>query len=355
MSGLKYPTNDVMPIVLICIWMGKPPESFVAWQLSLDNNKDIRFYIMTDHPDEFKDKLLHSHANLYIVQTNLLTIKSIIEKRLNTTISLSGGYKLCDYRPLWFYILSFYFPNTCCSWWGHFDIDAIFNDILLWYGKYLLEDSPYIKVGGDGHLTLYKSPEFLSNYLSDIQNLEIVAGCFSRNSIAFKDVIKNETNLGFDEHWGINLMFSRIKRLRRKQFIDRKLLFDCLPSMYEHYFVHSSLYALMKPVILCVDKFNTISLISSNGKYGKVHQTSYVHFQKLPVSFWKRLSFALSTRSNNDTIFITPIRVIKSPDKVEHLLRKLPRSIFALIFPRPSIKSYLRSLYQRFLLYFNQV
>jgi hypothetical protein len=135
-------------------------------------------------------------GNVQVIQSTLEDIKKIFRKAIEIDIKLDEPYKLCDYKPL-YWILADHF-HIRYDYWGHCDIDLLFGDLQ----KFLAEAKFHTvnRCFGLGHLSIYKNSP-----------LAKLAFTLPKTSLNWKHVYTSSTNLGFDEHYGVNQIWKRYK------------------------------------------------------------------------------------------------------------------------------------------------
>lgn len=168
--------------VIIC-YFGEKPQIFDAWEISAIQNVKIDFLFFTDI------KSIRQHDNIYVKYITFSDLKALIEKKLNTKISLDHTYKLCDYRLMYGRIFSDYLKEY--EFWGYCDLDIIFGKIDDFITDNILNSNQ--KLLQNGHFTLYKNIDAVNNlYLQD--------GPFPECN--YKEVIHSNLSCYFDEFTG---------------------------------------------------------------------------------------------------------------------------------------------------------
>ena len=93
--------------------------------------------------------------NITIVYQTFSEFKKLIESRLGQKISLENPYKLCDYKPIYGYVL--YEQIKQYEYWGYCDCDLIWGNLYPFIEP--LIEKNYDKVFASGHLTLYRNTQ----------------------------------------------------------------------------------------------------------------------------------------------------------------------------------------------------
>lgn len=169
---------------VFCPYFGHLPSNFNLWLESCSNNKSFQFIVISD--DDVECNLPN---NVLMIKMSFGDFKELIQKKFSFKISLENPYKLCDYKPVYGYILEDYLKD--CSYWGYCDMDLIFGDI----EKYLPTED-YDKISHLGHLCLYKNDKAI------IESFKLKGDSL----IDYKDILSNAMHFGFDEigDYGIN-------------------------------------------------------------------------------------------------------------------------------------------------------
>lgn len=147
--------NDRSSICLIVCYFGKLPPYVDCVFRSCAANPDINWLIFTDDQTPRKPP-----PNVRIEPATFNGLMERFSKKLGFTVSASGPYRLCNYRPAFGVLFDDYLQDY--DFWGHCDLDMIFGDLR----KYLREEilSAYTKVLNRGHMTLYRNSSEANKY-----------------------------------------------------------------------------------------------------------------------------------------------------------------------------------------------
>lgn len=170
---------------VFCPYFGCLPSNFNLWLVSCANNTSFQFIVLTD--DQYEDYCIPE--NVLMIKMNFDDFRKKAQKKFSFPLSLEIPYKLCDYKPVYGYILEEYLEG--CQYWGYCDMDLVFGDL----EKYM-PDEEYDKISHLGHLCLYK-------------NNKTMRECFllkGDSLINYQDILSNAMHFGFDEigDYGIN-------------------------------------------------------------------------------------------------------------------------------------------------------
>lgn len=176
-------------IAFINIFFGPFPPYFNLFLDSCARNSSITWHIYTDN--EMRENW---PANVIYHRTSLGMIKQRFQEKFDYPIILDSPKKLCDYKPLYGYLLEE--DMKPYDFWGHCDLDLI-------WGRIHLEESlldHYDKLYTLGHFTLYRNCPECNRYLLTY-----------RNGLRVKEVLQSKFMEAFDE-WGpenVNDIFRR--------------------------------------------------------------------------------------------------------------------------------------------------
>lgn len=168
-------------IAFLCPYFGKFPEHFQLWLNSCKKNSNHMWFVFTDDKRKFDYP-----ENVKVFYTSLEKLRDDFQKKFDFPISLSGVYKLGDYKPLFGYLFEDLIEGYDA--WGHIDVaDEIYGNINKFVTDELLDN--YDKLMLFGHMTIYKNSYEVNRY-------------FMKNSDAdftYKDVFSSEKFYNFEE------------------------------------------------------------------------------------------------------------------------------------------------------------
>ncbi|RXM50152.1 DUF6625 family protein [Chryseobacterium sp. CH1] len=121
-------------IALINCYFGKKwPSYFNHFLFSCKYNSDVDFLIFTNLEAPFQI------ANVHFIKINDLSeFSKIASEKLNLSINILDGYKLCDFKPAYGLIFQEYLKNY--DFWGYCDIDIIFGNIRYFLTEKILKN-----------------------------------------------------------------------------------------------------------------------------------------------------------------------------------------------------------------------
>ena len=137
-------------VVLILPYFGKFPEIFPLFLKTAEKNPNINILIISDSEEN-----INYPKNVIILSQTFSEFRKLMEKQLGQTIALEKPYKLCDYKPIYGYVLSEQIKQY--DYWGYCDCDLIWGDLYSFIEP-LMEKS-YDKIFASGHLTLYRNTQ----------------------------------------------------------------------------------------------------------------------------------------------------------------------------------------------------
>lgn len=137
-------------VVLILPYFGKFPEIFPLFLKTAEKNPNINFLIISDSEEN-----INYPKNVIILSQTFSEFRKLMEKQLGQTIALEKPYKLCDYKPIYGYVLSEQIKQY--DYWGYCDCDLIWGDLYSFIEP--LMEKNYDKIFASGHLTLYRNTQ----------------------------------------------------------------------------------------------------------------------------------------------------------------------------------------------------
>lgn len=201
----------------LCCYFGKWPNYFQFWLTSCSYNIGIDFYLVTD----IDTTPYTIPSNVRFIKKSFSEVKLLIEEKFDILtgrggVSLEKPYKLCDFKTAYGYIFEDLFRTY--EYWGYFDIDTIWGDILSFIPNN--EHNQWIKIFPCGHLS------FIRNIAPYKRAYQLVNG---KGLVTWEQAFTTPQNHYFDEHGGFSPLFKSDK------FIDkyyRKVDFDniCPPQ-----------------------------------------------------------------------------------------------------------------------------
>ncbi|WP_160136370.1 DUF6625 family protein [Chryseobacterium sp. c4a] len=169
-------------IALINCYFGKSwPSYFDHFLFSCKYNSDVDFFIFTNLEAPFHI------ANVHFIKINDLNeFSKIASEKLNLSINILDGYKLCDFKPTYGLIFQKYLKNY--DFWGYCDIDIVFGNIRYFITEKMLKKYDVIsplKNYPAGFFTLFRNNEQCINLF--------------KQSKDYAHILENRRHFCFDE------------------------------------------------------------------------------------------------------------------------------------------------------------
>ena len=284
--------------VLILPYFGKFNNYFQLFLNSFEHNTDYDLFVFTDSRQEYKIP-----ENVYFFYESFFDFKDRIKNKFTFDISLETPYKLCDYKPVYGYVLEDLIKEY--EYWGFCDCDLLFGDLNGILSPIL--NKGYDKIFALGHLTLFKN---------NFENNRVFMNSFNGKSL-YKTALSSSNICWFDEDYkdenvhgifldqnksiycndlsinpNINSSSFSLKKYNpsSRDFID-------IPYQHEHYFWSDGKLLQIK------EKNNQLNIKSY----------LYMHFQL------RKMRLNNDIFSNSSTIYIYP-NGFKMIDKVPETL-----------------------------------
>lgn len=215
----------------LCCYFGKWPNYFQFWLSSCRYNQGIDFFLVSDISVDGYDV----PTNVHIIKKNFEDVRSLINSKFpEIEISLERPYKLCDFKVAYGYIFSDLFEGY--DYWGYFDIDTIWGNILKFIPQN--DDSHLIKIFPCGHLCFIRN---VQPYKEIFRLVDQVVGTQCMNNMAGKEVVSwkqcfsSSSSYYYDEEGGLEPLFSARKDLLEHSY--QEVDFDNIlpPWRFDHF------------------------------------------------------------------------------------------------------------------------
>lgn len=216
----------------LCCYFGKWPSQFGHWLKSCSYNDGIDFFLVSDIPVEG----YYVPANVHVVNMSFAQVVELIrQKFLPLKVSVDRPYKLCDFKTAYGYIFDNLFEGY--DYWGFFDIDTIWGDIV----KFIPEnqDSHLVKIFPCGHLSFIRN---LAPWNKIYELVNEVAGTTCRNNMEGKKVAKWEDCFSspeshyYDEEGGLEPMIAARPELTQKCYSNVDFDNVLPPWRFDHFY-----------------------------------------------------------------------------------------------------------------------
>lgn len=171
--------------VLILPYFGKFPDIFPLFLKTAAKNPNINFLIISDSEEN-----IDYPGNVIVLSQTFSEFRELMEKRLGQTIVLEKPYKLCDYKPVYGYVLSEQIKQY--DYWGYCDCDLIWGDLYSFIEP--LMEKGYDKIFASGHLTLYRNTQENNELFRTLDEGELFSKISKDNQIYWFDEDYKEKN-----------------------------------------------------------------------------------------------------------------------------------------------------------------
>lgn len=229
-------TNASPPkqLMMITTYFGEEwPESMNIFLLSLYQNHDISWTIITDLSTNTLIYPAEDISNLHIVQSNMENIREKASKIVGFDTKLTRPYKLCDYKPLYGVLFNEYITDY--QYWGYGDLDNIVGGIMDTFNKHTKNtvlNSDIIITDNDmwanGPFSIIKN----NNYMNKIY--EKYDGASNANRVSFKELLTNQEYMKFDEYLFIDIL----KKEHHEKSIQVEPLVNPPCDIYKKHFIY---------------------------------------------------------------------------------------------------------------------
>ena len=256
----------------LCCYFGPLPCWFQLWLTSCKYNPAIDFFFITD-----SDLASYSIPdNVIVINYSFTEVKSLISSKRSPLCSdidyfsvINRPYKLCDFRPSYGFVFKDIFDGY--TYWGWFDIDTIWGDII----SFIPSGTKWLKIFPCGHLSFVLNVEPYDRAFEMINEKD--------SHISWKEAFSTTEAVFFDEHNGMHPLF------KRPEFFDqyyRKADFDNIrPPQWTNSRSFQSIDFPEKNHFLCF-QYNQGHMYRNylSGLKVKKEEVSYIHFSKRKVT-----------------------------------------------------------------------
>ena len=134
--------------------------------------------------------------NVYIIDMSFYQLKKLIQKKFDFAINLDKPYKLCDFKPAYGDIFSYYIEKFKLDFWGFCDPDIIWGKVKEQLDQYDAFSGKYDKIGTLGHLQFFKN-----NKKNRMLYRQVIT---PKSFTDYRYVFSSRFSYNFDEQFGIN-------------------------------------------------------------------------------------------------------------------------------------------------------
>jgi len=169
-------------ILFIMAYIGDYPWFFPYFLHSCRFNPMVDFLIFASNIDT----KLNLPPNVKIIPYSIEQFKADATRALGFEVTVESGYKLCDFKPAYGFILGDYIKDY--DFWGYCDVDVIFGNIRSFMTDELLNEYDIISARHDyltGCFALYRNNEYMRELF--------------KQSKDYKKVFTDPRNFFFDE------------------------------------------------------------------------------------------------------------------------------------------------------------
>lgn len=224
-------------VVLILPYFGKFPDIFPLFLKTAEKNPNINFLIISDSEEN-----INYPKNVRILSQTFSEFKQLMEKQLGQTIALEKPYKLCDYKPIYGYVLSEQIKQY--DYWGYCDCDLIWGDLYSFIEP--LMEKKYDKIFASGHLTLYRNTQENNELFRTLDEGELFSKISKDNQIYwFDEDYKGKNNIHdlflksgkkvFTEDFSVNFNIDT-NCFQRKMYSPENRTYIDIPYEKEQYY-----------------------------------------------------------------------------------------------------------------------
>ncbi|WP_229755352.1 DUF6625 family protein [Hymenobacter cavernae] len=169
-------------LAVIIVYFGRFPKYMPYFLQSASYNPGVDFWIFTDaFYGDYKQ-----YDNIKFIDMSLLAFNKLASEKTQFTVAVKNSYKLCDFKPMYGFILADYIRSY--SHWAHCDVDMVFGNI----DRYLTENSLY------NYDVVSSHGRYISGAFTMYKNVEDINKAFMLSK-DYKKVLADEKYLSFDE------------------------------------------------------------------------------------------------------------------------------------------------------------
>lgn len=307
----------------LCCYFGQWPTHFGYWLKSCSFNDGVDFILVTDIPVEGYD----IPRNVRIVRKSFEEVRMAIASKFpDIHIALDRPYKLCDFKTAYGFIFEDLFEGY--DYWGYYDIDTLWGDIL----KFIPENSGsrLVKIFPCGHLSFIRN---VAPWNRIYELVNQVAGTLGRNNVLNKKILtwqecfSSPENHYYDEEGGLEPLMSALS-VPKYSGVD----FDNILPAWKFDHFYSINFPEKSHFLVHYFEGGHLYRYYLKGLKPQKEEISYVHFSK------RKLSLKDSTLSELFLIY---------PNSIKQIERVIP--LFLLVFGRPRyLSNIVRRLKNRF-------
>ena len=262
----------------LCCYFGQWPSHFQFWLESCRHNVAIDFLLVTDIPTEG----FAVPANVRVVPMSFAEVQAIIGHKFPEIVAaVDRPYKLCDFKTAYGYIFDDLFDGY--DYWGYYDIDTIWGDIVRFIPPN--DDCHLVKIFPCGHLSFIRNAAPWNRVFELVNR---VAGTPCRNNMTGKSVVTWQECFAsaeshfYDEEGGLEPLFSHLVASGELSADDlyHAVDFDNIlpPWRFDHFY--SINFPAKSNFLLYQYDGGTLSRVYLKGLKPRSEAISYVHLSR---------------------------------------------------------------------------
>lgn len=231
-------------IALINCYFGKSwPKYFNHFLYSCKYNPDVDFLLFTNLEPPFQ------LPNVYFIKiNNLAEFNAIASKKLNLSINILDGYKLCDFKPTYGLIFQDYLKEY--DFWGYCDIDIIFGNIRYFITEKLLKKYDVISPHKNypaGFFTLLKNNEQCINLFKESKDYAHILQntrhfCFDECNFEFNLIHAKDITEIATEIESFTLVVRRLQIQKKIKYYHKNIVQEFKYSNVTHRWVEGNIF-----------------------------------------------------------------------------------------------------------------
>lgn len=312
----------------LCCYFGQWPSHFAFWLKSCEYNPGIDFLLVSDIPIEGytlpQNVLLHRMTFAEVQQR----ILDLFDPELAPSqCVIDRPYKLCDYKTAFGQIFSDLFAGY--DYWGYYDIDTIWGNILKFVPSNL--DNHFIKIFPCGHLSFIRNE---APYDQAFRLVNQVAGTPCRNNMKSRTVatwqqcFSSGQSHYYDEEGGLEPWFEAHPEVKVYDAVD----FDNIlpPWRFDHF--HSINFPQKSHCLAYSFSDGTLRRHYIKGMRAVSEEVSYLHVSKRKLGIRTEVASQFLIRPNcivaGSRWSLLSLLWYARPQYLKHSLRRIKRKLF---------------------------
>lgn len=272
-----------MKVAYICPYFGTLPKFIQLWLNSFSTNKEATVFLLTDDKQS-----LRYPDNFVVKYMTIDDFRNDIQAKFDFPISLTGIYKIGDYKPTLGYVYEDMINGFDA--WAYLDVsDEIMGDLSDFVNEELI--NKYDKLMARGHMSIYKnSYENNRRFMDD-----------SGEAFNYKDILSSDKFYNFEE-----IAPGSIAKIYRKNGYPMSLMSDAVADLSGIYYGFRRDSIKDDLTYFCEDK--DVSIYSrENGKvFGYFVRGDHLVKKEYLYVHFKRRKMELNVPLDAQNFLITP-------------------------------------------------